>query len=104
MTPSVTVTRKGVINIAMNSRKMSKFNAMGKRIREIVVLEDRPFSFVDFKSFVVDGMRYELGHGVIRNYLSKLTRSGEIEFAYNSSCISLELHFTKDVTANHALV
>ena len=67
-----------------NFSKMNKFNAMRRRIIEIVILEERPFSFLDFKSFVVNGIQYELKHGVIRNYLSKLTRNGEIEFAYNS--------------------
>ncbi|MGH9982501.1 MAG: hypothetical protein ACRD8W_00920 [Nitrososphaeraceae archaeon] len=77
---------------------------MRKRIKEIVVLEERPFSFIDFKSFIVDGVRYKLKHGVIRNYLSKLTRSGEIEFAYNSGVAFYTLPgktFTKYVTPNH---
>jgi len=83
---------------------MNKLNAMRKRIREIVILEERPFSFLDLKSFEVNGTRYELEHGVIRNYLSKLTRYGEIEFAYNSGVAFYTLpgrNFTKDVTANH---
>jgi hypothetical protein len=49
---------------------MNKFNAMQKRIKEIVILEERPFSFIDLKGFEVDGTRYELKHGVIRKYLS----------------------------------
>ncbi|MGI0042395.1 MAG: hypothetical protein ACRD47_01680 [Nitrososphaeraceae archaeon] len=76
---------------------------MRKKIREIVILEERPFSFLDFKSFEVDGMRYELKHGVVRNYLSKLTRSGEIKFAYNSGVAFYTLpgkNFTKYVTAD----
>ncbi|MGH9926221.1 MAG: hypothetical protein ACRD5B_12680, partial [Nitrososphaeraceae archaeon] len=99
----MTVTHKGVIKMAMNSRNLSKFNAMRKKIREIVILEERPFSFLDFKSFEVDGMRYELKHGVVRNYLSKLTRSGEIKFAYNSGVAFYTLpgkNFTKYVTAD----
>ena len=77
---------------------------MQKRIKEIVILEERPFSFIDLKGFEVDGTRYELKHGVIRNYLSKLTRSGEIEFAFNSGIAFYTLpgrSFTKQVTANH---
>ena len=83
---------------------MNKLNAMRKRIREIVILEERPFSFLDFKSFVVDDIKYEFKHGVIRNYLSKLTRAGEIEFAYNSGIAFYTLPgrtFAKDVTAHH---
>jgi hypothetical protein len=77
---------------------------MQKRIKEIVILEERPFSFIDLKGFEVDGTRYELKHGVIRNYLSKLTRSGEIEFAFNSGIAFYTLpgrSFTKQVTPNH---
>lgn len=84
--------------------KMNKLNAMRKRIREIVISEERPFSFLDLKSFEVDGTQYELKHGVIRNYLSKLTKSGEIEFAYNSGVAFYTLpgrNYTKDVTAGH---
>lgn len=105
MTPSVTVTSKGVIVTAMNSQKISSFDAMRKRMREIVVLEGRPFSFVDFKSFEVDGKQYELKHGVIRNYLSKLTKSGEITFSFNTGAAYYTLpgkNFTKqNMTATH---
>ena len=76
---------------------------MLKRMEEIVFLEERPFSFLDFKSFEVDGIRYELKHGVIRNYFSKLTKSGGIESAYNSGIAFYTLpgkKFTKDVTAD----
>lgn len=95
---------KHVLLPSPNFSKMNKLNAMRKRIREIVIKEERPFSFLDFKSFVVDGIQYELKHGVIRNYLSKLTRCGEIEFAYNSGIAFYTLlgrNYTKDVTANH---
>lgn len=88
----------------LNYPKISKYNAMRKRIKEIVVIEERPFSFIDFKSFIVDGVQYELKHGVIRNYLSKLARSGEIEFAYNCGVAFYTLpgnSFTEDVTPNH---
>src|SRR5918996_1896805 len=84
--------------------KMNKLNAMRKQIRRIVILEERPFSFIDLENFEVNGTRYELKHGTIRNYLSKLTRSGEIEFAYNSGVAFYTFpgkKFTKDVTANH---
>src|SRR5918996_5939760 len=86
-----------------NFTKLSKIDAMLRRIREIVILEERPFSFIDLKGFEVDGTRYALKHGVIRNYLSKLTRSGEIEFAYNSGIAFYTLPgktFTNGVTGN----
>jgi hypothetical protein len=84
-------------------RKINKFNAMRKRIREIVILEERPFSFLDLKSFEVDGMRYELKHGTIRNQLSKLAKSGEIEFAFYSGAAFYTLPgkiFTKQMTSS----
>jgi hypothetical protein len=88
----------------LHFRKINKFNALRKRIREIVILEERPFSFLDLKSFEVDGMRYELKHGTIRNYLSKLAKSGEIGFAFYSGVAFYTLpstRFTKQVTGNH---
>jgi hypothetical protein len=71
---------------------------------QIVVQEDRPVSFIDFKSFEVEGKRYDLEHGTIRNYFSRLTRIGFIEFAYNSGIAFYTLpgkNFTKRVTADH---
>lgn len=88
----------------MSSQKATKFSAMRKRIQEIVVLEERPFSFTDFKNFEIDGKRYELRYGTIRNYFSKLTKAGEIEFAYNSGVAFYTLpgrNFSKQVTADH---
>jgi hypothetical protein len=99
----MTVTDTGVIYIVMNPQRLTKFNAMKKRIREIVLLEEKPFSFLDFKNFAVDGIQYELKHGVIRNYLSKLTRRGEIEFSFNSGIAFYTLPgktFSKDVAAD----
>jgi len=83
---------------------MNGLDAIRRRIREIVVYDDRPFSFIDLENFEVDGTRYELKHGTIRNYLSKLTRSGEIEFAYSSGIAFYTLPgktFSKYMTANH---
>ena len=88
--------------MVMNSQ-ITKFDAMQKRIREIVIKEDRPFSFIDLKSFEIDGIQYELKHGTIRNYLSKLTKTGEVEFAYNSGIAFYTLPgktFPYYVTAN----
>jgi hypothetical protein len=95
---------KHVLLHSPNFSKINKLNAMRKRIKEIVIIEERPFSFLDFKSFVVDGIQHKLKHGVIRNYLSKLTRCGEIEFAYNSGISFYTLPgktFSKYVTADH---
>jgi hypothetical protein len=87
-----------------NHSKVNKLNAMRKHIRKIVLSEGRPFSYLDFKSFKVDGIQYELTHGVIRNYLAKLTRYSEIEFAYNSGIAFYTLPgktFPRYVTATH---
>ena len=83
---------------------MDGLNAIRKRIKEIVVIDDRPFSYLDVLGFELDGVSYTFAHGTIRNYFSKLTKSGEIEFAYNSGVAFYTLpgrNFTKQVTPHH---
>jgi hypothetical protein len=63
---------------------MNGLNAIRKRITEIVVIDERPFSFLDFREFQLEGVSYRFAHGTIRNILSKLRMSKEIELAYNS--------------------
>jgi hypothetical protein len=55
---------------------------MKHRIKEIVLEEDRPFSFPDFRHFEVHDEEYEMSHGTFRNYLSILKKQREIELAY----------------------
>jgi hypothetical protein len=83
---------------------MNGLDAMRRRIKEIVIIDGRPFSFLDFLEFKVEGIPYKLAYGTIRNYFSKLVESREIEFAYNSGIAFYKLpgtRFTKKVTGNH---
>ena len=50
----------------------------------IVNTELRPFSYVDFLSFEVDGKEYKMAHGTIRNKFTKFSKEGLIEFEYYS--------------------
>ena len=58
--------------------------AMKLKIREIVIKEQRPFSFVDFREFEVGGEKYEMDHGTFRNNISALRKAGEVELAFRS--------------------
>ena len=57
---------------------------MKLKIREIVLIEQRPFSFVDFRAFEVAGEKYEMNHGTFRNNISKLRKVGVVELAFKS--------------------
>jgi len=50
----------------------------------IVLVESRPFSYMDFEKFEVDGKVYSVAHGTCRNTFSFLVKIGIIEFEYNS--------------------
>lgn len=55
------------------------------RIRQIVVDEHRPVSYLDFlPSFTVEGKEYHLEYGTLRNILSRLRRLGQIQIAYKT--------------------
>lgn len=88
----------------MGDFMMNGLDAIRRRIREILVIDDRPFSFIDILDFELDGVEYKFAHGTIRNYFSKLTKSGDIEFAYNSGIAFYTLpgrKFAKQVTGSH---
>ena len=51
-----------------------------QRIKEIVSNEHRPVSFLDFlPSFEMEGKEYHIKHGTLRNILSRLRRTGQIQ-------------------------
>lgn len=52
--------------------------AMRLRIDQIVFIEKRPFCYLDFQKFTVEGIEYKLSHGTFRNKISKLMRNGEV--------------------------
>ncbi len=76
-----------------------------KRIEYLVLFEHRPFSFIDFKSFEVDGKYYGISHGTFRNKISNLVKAGLVELCYKShiSFYTLKGHSfgNKTVTDNH---
>ena len=58
--------------------------AMKLKIREIVLLEQRPVCYLDLRNFEINGKKYQMNHGTIRNNISKLKKSGVIELAFRS--------------------
>lgn len=52
---------------------------MRKHMRHTVLNEHRPFSYLDFLTFEVDGKEYHMSHGTFRNKISAMMRRGEIE-------------------------
>ena len=73
----------------------------------LVFSEHRAFCFRDFLQFEVDGKVYHMTPGTFRNKISRLRKSGEIEFAYNSGTAFYTLpgyRFGKPMTPTHAEV
>jgi len=84
---------------------MSKLDhALMQRVKEIVAIEQRPFSFKDLECFTVNGGSYKISHGTFRNKISKLRRQGKVELDYNSSIAFYTLpgfHFGNTMTRDH---
>ncbi len=57
---------------------------MKLKIKEIVLVEKRPFCVFDFREFEVGGVKYSLADGTFRNNILKLRKSGYVELAFNS--------------------
>ena len=77
---------------------------MVRHMEYIVLVESRPFSYMDFEKFEVDGKVYSVAHGTCRNTFSFLVKIGIIEFEYNSKLSYYTLkgvHFGNSVTRNH---
>ena len=65
---------------------MSKLDdAMLRRMRQIVFEESRPFSYLDFIDFEVNGNHYHMEHGTFRNKIMNLRRDGIVEVEYSSN-------------------
>ncbi|MGI0044887.1 MAG: hypothetical protein ACRD47_14370, partial [Nitrososphaeraceae archaeon] len=47
-------------------------------MEQIVFKERRPFCYLDFLEFEVNGMKYKVAHGTFRNKISKLIEKGEV--------------------------
>ena len=84
--------------------------AMKVHMQRIVLIEGRPFCFRDFLDFEVDGKRYKMKHGTIRNKISKLKKNDLIQLEYYSGPAFYSLKgvsFTKpkrEMTDNHTVV
>jgi hypothetical protein len=67
-------------------------DAMLDLIRYIIFDESRPFSYLDFQSFSVQGEKYTMKHGTFRNKISRLVRNGiaELEFKSNNAFYTLK--------------
>ena len=84
--------------------------AMKVHMQRIVLIEGRPFCFRDFLDFEVDGKKYKMKHGTIRNKISKLKKNGLIQLEYYSGPAFYSLKgvsLTKpkrEMTDNHTVV
>ena len=77
--------------------------AIMSRMKQIVLLERRPFSYIDFKDFEILNRNYKVAHGTFRNKISKLVKKGIVELEYNSklSFYSLAgIHFGNTMIRN----
>lgn len=54
-------------------------------IHHLVHDEQRPFSYLDFMKFEVDGYDFKMTHGTFRNVISRLVHEGLVEVSYKSS-------------------
>ena len=79
-------------------------------MQRLVLVEGRPFCFRDFLDFEMDGKRYKMKHGTIRNKISKLKKNGLIQLEYYSGPAFYSLKgvsFTKpkrEMTDDHTVV
>lgn len=58
--------------------------AMYTHMEYITFVEQRPFSYVDFLEFTVDGKVYSISHGTFRNKISELMKKDKVQRVYNS--------------------
>ena len=84
--------------------------AMKVRMQRIVRGENRPFCYLDFLEFEVDGIRYSMTHGTFRNKISQYVRNGYVQLEYISGTAFYSLigfNFAKPkrgMTDNHTVV
>ena len=90
--------------------KVKLDHPMKIHMQRIVMIEKRPFCFLDFLDFEVDGKKYIMIHGTFRNKMSQYLRSGYAQLEYYSgpAFYSLKgINFTKPrpgMTDNHTVV
>lgn len=54
------------------------------KMKEIIQIEQRPFSFADLREFEIGGEKYQMKDGLFRNNISKLRKTREVELAFRS--------------------
>ncbi|MGH9978625.1 MAG: hypothetical protein ACRD8Z_22760, partial [Nitrososphaeraceae archaeon] len=59
-------------------------NAMLMHIYYLVHDEQRPFSYLDFMKFEVNGREFGMSHGTFRNKISCLMKEGLVDVSYKS--------------------
>jgi hypothetical protein len=59
-------------------------DAMQEHMAYSVFVEHKPFSYLDFLSFKVNGIEYNMSHGTFRNKISKLIAADKAELVCNS--------------------
>ena len=57
---------------------------MMRHMQYLVYEEHRPFCYLDFISFEINGQEYRMSHGTFRNKISRLLKEGKVEV----SCLS----------------
>jgi hypothetical protein len=79
--------------------------AVLKHMEYLVLVEHRSFSYIDFKSFQLDGKTFTVSHGTFRNKISKLVKQKIVELSYKSHVSFYTLHGhhfgNKSMTDNH---
>jgi len=60
-------------------------DAMKEHMAYLVYSEHRPFSYKDFRYFVINQKSYEMKHGTFRNKISNLIQNGEVEIHVKSN-------------------
>jgi hypothetical protein len=59
-------------------------DAMQEHMAYLVFVERRTFSYLDFLRFEVNGVQYNMSHGIFRNKISKLIGADKVELVCNS--------------------
>ena len=78
--------------------------AMKLWMNQIVVVQRRPISYLDFAEFKINGHTYKMSHGVFRNCISRLKKAKEVQLASRSKPAYYTIpgkEFNKAMTHNH---
>lgn len=107
----MTVTSHSVTTSVMALTRIKLDYAMKVHIKRLVLIDKKPFSYLDFLDFEENGERYSMTHGTFRNKISKLVKEGIVQFEYRSDIVFYSLkgvHFAKPkrgvMTDNHTVV